>query len=59
VELPGYAVALPAGVAEALRTGRPPVIARVEQDRCLLDLRCVPPSQDGMLREAVLSVVRR
>jgi L-seryl-tRNA(Ser) seleniumtransferase len=59
VELPGHAVALPAEFAEALRAGRPPVISRIEQDRCLLDLRCVPESDDAALREAVLSVVRR
>ena len=59
VELSGHAVALPAEFADLLRAGRPPVISRIEQDRCLLDLRCVPENDDATLREAVLSVVRR
>jgi hypothetical protein len=35
------------------------VIARIERDRCLLDLRCIPPSQDEALRDAVLAVTGR
>jgi L-seryl-tRNA(Ser) seleniumtransferase len=54
--LPGWAVALPAEFAQPLRCGRVPVIARIEHDRCLLDLRCIPPDQDGALRDAVLAV---
>ncbi len=53
--LAGWAVALPAGLAPRLRTGDPCVVGRVERDRCLLDLRCVPPSDDERLREAVLA----
>jgi L-seryl-tRNA(Ser) seleniumtransferase len=56
VELPGYAVALPAHFAEALRAGRPPVIARVEHGRCLIDLRCVPPRDDATVQRAVRAV---
>jgi L-seryl-tRNA(Ser) seleniumtransferase len=54
VRLPGWAVSLPAAYAVPLRTGRPPVVGRVAQDRCLLDLRCVPPADDPILRRAVL-----
>jgi L-seryl-tRNA(Ser) seleniumtransferase len=54
--LPGWAVALPVGFAQSLRSGRVPVIARIERDRCLLDLRCIPPGQDEALRDAVLAV---
>jgi len=32
-----------------LRTLDPPVIARIEDDRVVLDLRTVPPEQDGRL----------
>jgi L-seryl-tRNA(Ser) seleniumtransferase len=53
--LPGWAVALPASYAEALRRGSPCVVGRVERDRCLLDLRCVPPDDDARLRDAVLA----
>ena len=41
------AIALPAARLEsALRAQRPPVIARIENDRVLLDLRTVPPEED-------------
>lgn len=53
--LPGWAVALPASYALALRTGDPCVVGRVERDRCLLDLRCIAPADDERLREAVLA----
>ncbi|MFE0024436.1 L-seryl-tRNA(Sec) selenium transferase [Amycolatopsis sp. NPDC059021] len=53
VELPSAAVALPARYATALRLGEPAVIGRVARDRCLLDLRTVPPDHDARLAEAV------
>ena len=53
--LPGWAVALPAEYAERLRAGTPPVIGRVQRDRCLLDLRCVPESADKLVISAVLA----
>jgi len=56
VDLPGWAVSLPSSYAVALRTGDPSVVGRVERDRCLLDLRCVPADRDGDLTKAVLAV---
>ncbi len=53
--LPGWAVELPAPYARALRVGRPAVVTRVDRGRCLLDLRCVPPSDDRTLLAAVLA----
>ena len=53
--LPGWAVALPAAYAGQLRLGEVCVVGRVERDRCLLDLRCVPPADDDRLRDAVLA----
>jgi L-seryl-tRNA(Ser) seleniumtransferase len=53
--LPGWAVSLPAEHAQRLRRGDPPVVGRIERDRCLLDLRCVPPEHDKSVIEAVLS----
>ncbi|MCT2582212.1 L-seryl-tRNA(Sec) selenium transferase [Actinophytocola gossypii] len=53
VELPSAALCLPARHAERLRTADPPVVGRVERGRCLLDLRTVPPEDDGRLLEAV------
>jgi L-seryl-tRNA(Ser) seleniumtransferase len=51
--LPGWAVALPASFAAALRTGQPCVVGRVERGRCLLDLRCIPEDEDDRLAAAV------
>jgi L-seryl-tRNA(Ser) seleniumtransferase len=53
--LTGWAVALRADYAERLRIGTPPVIGRVQRDRCLLDLRCVPESADKLVISAVLT----
>ncbi len=55
LELPGWAVELPAGLAHPLRTGRRPVIGRVTDGRLRLDLRAVPESADGRLGGAVLA----
>ena len=49
----GWAVALPAALAGPLRTGDPCVVGRVERDRCLLDLRCIPEDDDVRLAAAV------
>ena len=56
--LPGWAVALPAAYAAALRAGDPCVVGRVERDRCLLDLRCVAPEDDARLVAAVTAAGR-
>ena len=55
VVLPGWAVSLPERYAAPLRTGEPAVVGRLEGGRCLLDLRCVPASDDGALVRAVLA----
>jgi L-seryl-tRNA(Ser) seleniumtransferase len=57
LELPGWAVALPEAYAAVLRRGDPPVVGRVENGRCLLDLRCLAPEQDDQLVSAVRGVV--
>ncbi len=56
LELPGWAVALPAGYAEALRAGNPAVVGRIEHGRCLLDLRCIEPADDAVLLAAIREV---
>jgi L-seryl-tRNA(Ser) seleniumtransferase len=43
-------------LATALRTGTPPVIGRVQEDRLLLDLRSVLPRQDQDLVAAMTAV---
>ena len=44
------------GLAEALRTGTPSLVGRVQQGRLLLDLRSVLPRQDTQLVEAVCAL---
>ncbi|MGE0220417.1 L-seryl-tRNA(Sec) selenium transferase [Mycolicibacterium sp.] len=53
VELPSAAVSLPEAYAAALRVGTPAVVGRLENGRCLLDLRTVAPGDDPRLLEAV------
>jgi L-seryl-tRNA(Ser) seleniumtransferase len=59
VELPTWLVAIdrrgltPAALEERLRRLTPPVIARIERDRVLLDLRTVLPEQDSQLLELI------
>jgi L-seryl-tRNA(Ser) seleniumtransferase len=53
VPLPGWAVRLPVPAAGALRAGYPAVLPRVHDGACLLDLRCIPESDDDRLLAAV------
>ncbi|BAX90316.1 L-seryl-tRNA(Sec) selenium transferase [Mycobacterium shigaense] len=53
VPLPGWAVRLPEAAAAALRTGDPAVLPRVHDGACLVDLRCIPESDDDRLLAAV------
>jgi L-seryl-tRNA(Ser) seleniumtransferase len=55
VVLPGWAVSLPERYAAMLRAGEPAVVGRLEGGRCILDLRCVPASEDDTLVRAVLA----
>ena len=57
VPLPGWAVALPEELARPLRLGEPPVVARVNQGRCLVDVRFVPEAQDAELIAALRAVI--
>jgi L-seryl-tRNA(Ser) seleniumtransferase len=45
-----------ATVETELRSNQPPVIARVEQDCVLLDLRTVLPEEDGLLATALRTI---
>jgi L-seryl-tRNA(Ser) seleniumtransferase len=51
VTLPTFVLALPAGAPDdllaRLRTCNPPIIARIEEDRVVLDPRTVMPGEDG------------
>jgi L-seryl-tRNA(Ser) seleniumtransferase len=57
--LPSWALSLPPEYAAPLRCGATPVVGRVERDRLLLDLRCVPPDSDPSVVAAVIAVARR
>ena len=55
-ELPTILLALPghaSRLAAALRRGHPPVLARIEEDRCCIDLRTVLRGQDDQLQLAI------
>ena len=56
VVLPGWALSLPESSARPLRLGDPAVVGRIEAGRCLLDLRCVPPTDDDGLLRAITSL---
>ncbi|TDD92935.1 L-seryl-tRNA(Sec) selenium transferase [Actinomadura darangshiensis] len=55
VDLPGWAVGLPASFSLLLRQGHPCIVGRVEAGRCLLDLRCLSESDDIVLHRAVVA----
>ncbi|WEV77164.1 L-seryl-tRNA(Sec) selenium transferase [Janibacter cremeus] len=61
VPLPGWAVEIPVAAVERLRTpppGVPAVLARVDEGRGLIDLRCVPADRDGDVEAAVRTALR-
>jgi L-seryl-tRNA(Ser) seleniumtransferase len=58
VTVPSAAVSVPGALAMPLRVGRPPVVSRAENDRCLLDLRTVAPVDDETVVTAVLEASR-
>jgi L-seryl-tRNA(Ser) seleniumtransferase len=44
-------------IEAALRRGAPPIIARIEQDRVVFDLRTVLPAQDDLLASLIVSAL--
>lgn len=57
VRVKGQAGRTPDEIARALRTGAPPVVARVEAGAVSVDLRTVAPDEDGALRAALVAAV--
>jgi L-seryl-tRNA(Ser) seleniumtransferase len=49
-------VSLPARFAADLRLGSPAVLGRLQDGRCLLDLRALPAEADSALFDAVCAV---
>lgn len=62
VTLPTHVLALPAGDADALlarlRAGDPPIVARIEDDRVVLDPRTVMPWEDQVVVAGVAAALR-
>jgi L-seryl-tRNA(Ser) seleniumtransferase len=58
VTIPSYGVRLDGDQRGALRAADPPVIARVERDRTVLDLRTVEPEHDHTLAAALTRLAR-
>src|SRR4051812_43004088 len=56
LEIPSAGVALSGDRTRALRAFDPPVIARVTDDRTVLDMRTVAPEDDPMLAKALASL---
>ncbi len=60
-ELASYACAIrspvPQAMQERLRSAEPPVIARVSEERVLLDVRCLDEEDLSSVSAAVASVV--
>jgi L-seryl-tRNA(Ser) seleniumtransferase len=52
-----FPVQKPDALEAALRRGVPPVVARIEDGRVVLDLRTVPPAQDDLLADLVIAAV--
>ncbi|MDT0214435.1 L-seryl-tRNA(Sec) selenium transferase [Rothia sp. ARF10] len=60
VPLPGWAVEVPVAVVERLRrpaSGAHVVLARVEDGRGLVDLRCIPQERDADVRRALVAAL--
>ena len=53
VEIDSFGIAIDGDVTAALRANDPPVIARVEDGRTILDLRTVDPDDDAVVAAAV------
>jgi L-seryl-tRNA(Ser) seleniumtransferase len=59
VRLASWAVALPAELALHLRTGEDPVVGRISDGQLLLDLRCIPETDDDRVAGAVTAARSR
>lgn len=61
--LPTWALALTSGrpheVVAQLRRGRPPLVARIEDDRVMFDPRTVLPDQDAAVPDAIVAALAR
>lgn len=56
VEIPSVGITVPGDQRTALRAATPPIMARVDQQRTICDLRTVDPSDDAALGAALRSL---
>lgn len=63
VELPGFAIGITgvpaAALAHALRTGENPLVPHVANGMCYIDVRCIDPQQDWLVRDCIIAALRR
>ncbi len=59
VPLPGVALRLPSLAAQLLRAGSPAVVGRVADGACLIDLRCIPETEDQNLLHAIKAALAK
>jgi L-seryl-tRNA(Ser) seleniumtransferase len=60
--LPTWLLAMPGdpiAAERALRSSTPPVIARIENDRLVIDLRTVQPEEEAALSRAILTAAEK
>lgn len=57
VPLAGWALTLPVQLASPLRLGRPAVLPRTRDQMCLVDLRCIPATEDASLAAAIAAAL--
>ncbi|QCB28152.1 L-seryl-tRNA(Sec) selenium transferase [Corynebacterium endometrii] len=57
--LDGWAIAAPEALAAPLRQGEPAVMPRTHKGQCIIDLRCVPESQDAAIVAAIAAAWER
>lgn len=58
VPLAGWAISLDERFAHPLRNGRPAILPRVADGRCLVDLRCVPVADDDAILQRLEAILQ-
>ncbi len=59
VPIPGWALSVPERLARELRSLERPIVATTRDGACLVDLRCIPESEDDSLVSAIAALLTR
>lgn len=59
VPIPGWALSVPERLATELRSLERPIVATTHDGACLVDLRCIPESEDDSLASAIAALLTR